>query len=384
MFSYSMQTSIVFGLHESTRLAHHIRTVSPVRNWFVVTDPGIVEAGLVRPILDNLHAENMTTHIFAQVAQNPRDTDCVTGAEQFRQVGADAVLAIGGGSAMDTGKTIALLANGGGTPQEYYEGKRPYRSTIPIVCVPTTAGTGSEVTRSAVITEDASHRKLTLKHAVLRPLLAVVDPVLTSSVPQSVAAATGVDALVHAIEGYTCTLRSPITQAFGARAMQTIVPALPQVIADGTNLHAREQMMQGSLLAGLCFGSADVAAVHCLAEGLGSVYDTPHGVANAIFLPEVLRFNAASHSALHADIARHMGFASAADSEVDATAKMIEGIEEFTQSLRIPKLRELGYVKEQDFERIVELAVENGSTPSNVRPINATDYRSILDRVFAR
>uniref|UniRef100_UPI0035B54BDA iron-containing alcohol dehydrogenase n=1 Tax=Peribacillus tepidiphilus TaxID=2652445 RepID=UPI0035B54BDA len=314
--------------------------------------------------------------------QNPRDTECLAGAKIFNENKVDAVVAIGGGSAMDTGKAIALLGPNGGTPTDYVEGRRAYTNIAPIICVPTTAGTGSEVTRSSVITEEATHRKITLKHASLRPLLAVLDPELTLTVPPIVTAATGVDALVHAIEGYTCRVTNPISQALGAIAMETIVSALPIAYRDGQNQKARYDMLEGSLLAGLCFGSADVAAVHCLAEALGGLYDTPHGVANAVFLPHVLRFNAVVNRSMHADLARYMKFAKDSDTDQAAVEKLIVGIEAFTKDLEIPNLKDLPGVREEDFPKIIELAVQNGSTPSNVRPITATDYLQILERAY--
>ncbi|RKJ42940.1 iron-containing alcohol dehydrogenase, partial [Butyricicoccus sp. 1XD8-22] len=145
---------------------------------------------------------------------------------------------------------------------------------------------------------------------------------------------------------------------------------------------ARFSMLKGSLLAGLCFGSADVAAVHCLAEALGGLYDTPHGIANAVFLPYVLKFNAEENTQMHANLARYMAFAKDSDTDGLAVEKLIIGIEAFTEELKIPKLRDLQYVSENDFQRIVELAVQNGSTPSNVRSISEIDYMNILESAY--
>jgi alcohol dehydrogenase class IV len=359
-----------------------LRSLEIGKSVLLVTDPGVVKAGLVSPLESALQKAGYHVSLFQNIVQNPRDTDCLTGVEQFHEVRAESVIAVGGGSAMDTGKTIALCGPNGGSPAEYADGLRSYGNVAPIVCIPTTAGTGAEVTRSAVITETATHRKMTLKHAALRPTMAVLDPELTVTVPRTVTAATGVDALVHAIEGYTCKVTNPISQALGASAMNTIVSALPVVFSDGQNLEARTQMLEGSLLAGLCFGSADVASVHCLAEALGGLYDTPHGVANAVFLPYVLRFNAEEQSELHATISRYMRFATDSDSDRSAVEKLIEGIESFTKELQIPKLRELPGINEADFPRIVELAMQNGSTPSNVRTVTEVDYREILEEAY--
>ena len=381
-YSYYCSTRIEMGTGKALQLPELLGSLQAGSSILMVSDPGVIRAGLVEPIQTSLEKAGYAVSLFSSLSQNPRDTECLAGASQFRETGAHMVVAIGGGSAMDTGKTIALCGPNGGTPADYADGRLPYENIAPIVCVPTTAGTGSEVTRSAVITESSTHRKMTLKHAALRPTLAVLDPALTYSVPPAVTAATGVDALVHAIEGYTCKVTNPISQALGARAMQTIVPALPVAYADGQNEAARHAMLEGSLLAGLCFGSADVAAVHCLAEALGGLYDTPHGVANAVFLPHVLRFNAAENKEMHARLARYMGFAQDADADELAVEKLIEGIENFTSSLGIPKLKDLPGVREEDFPRIVELSMKNGSTPSNVRTIAADDYRRILEDAY--
>jgi alcohol dehydrogenase class IV len=381
-YSYYCNTRIEMGLGKSEQLPDLLKSFNIGSSVLLVSDPGIVEAGIVQPIQSILEDSGFRVILFDSVSQNPRDTECISGAKLFNEENLKAVVAIGGGSAMDTGKAIALLGPNGGIPTEYVEGKLKYANIAPIVCVPTTAGTGSEVTRSSVITESDTHRKLTLKHASLRPMMAVLDPKLTFTVPQSVTAATGVDALVHAIEGYTCKVTNPISQAFGARAMAKIVSSLPIAFEDGKNLQARYNMMEGSLLAGLCFGSTDVAAVHCLAEALGGLYDTPHGVANAVFLPYVLKFNAEEEKGIHSDLARFMKFADESDSDEGAVEKLIAGIRQFTSSLEIPKLRDLPGIRKGDFDRIVELSVLNNSTPSNIRMIGADDYRQILERAY--
>lgn len=378
-----MPTAIEFEAGAAASLDRILTAHSIGQRLLVVTDPGVLQAGLIEPIVETLRRANYEIRIFSAVAQNPRDTDCLLGAAQYLAHDAKAILAIGGGSAMDTAKTIALLATHGGVPSDYAYGLRPYGPTNPIICVPTTAGTGSEVTRSAVITEAASHRKMTLKHAVLRPYLAVLDPLLTLSVPPSVTAATGVDALVHAIEGATCRKSTPIAQAFGERAMQLIMPHLQRAVSDGRDLEARTAMLEGSLLAGLCFGSTDVAAVHCLAEALGGLYDTPHGVANAVFLPVVMRFNASVNRPLHARLAHLLGFACATQTEDEAISALVDGIARWTRELGIPTLRELPKVQERDFERLAALAFANTSTDSNIRPITERDYLTLLHEAYS-
>ncbi|KLV28678.1 iron-containing alcohol dehydrogenase [Priestia megaterium] len=382
-YNYFCATQIEMGIGKSRELPKMLKYLNIGSSILVVSDPGVVRAGLVAPIITALETSGYRVLLFDSIEQNPRDKNCLEGAKLFRDFVADAVVAIGGGSAMDTGKAIALCGPNGGIPSDYADGRRLYTNIAPVICIPTTAGTGSEVTRSAVITESSTHRKMTLKHTTLRPILAVLDPELTFSVPPSVTAATGVDALVHAIEGYTCKVTNPISQAFGAKAMRTIVSALPIAFHDGKNDKARQDMLEGSLLAGLCFGSTDVAAVHCLAEALGGLYDTPHGVANAVFLPYVLRFNSMENKQLHATLARYMNFAKDSDSDEIAVEKLIQGIIELTESLNIPKLKDLEGVKKEDFPSIVELAMQNKSTSSNVRSITETDYMQILEQAYS-
>ena len=382
-FEYFCNTKIVMGIGKSKEVALILKDfVAPNSTIMIVSDPGVNKAGLVTPMERYLQEAGYSVIVFDQVSQNPRDNECLKGAELFREEQVTGLIAVGGGSPMDTAKAIALLGPNGGIPEDYVEGKKAYSNVAPLICIPTTAGTGSEVTRSSVITLSASHKKITLKHALLRPTIAILDPALTASVPKSITAATGVDALVHAIEGYTCKVTNPISKAMGASAMATIVEYLPKAYENGENLEARFKMQEGSLLAGLCFGSADVAAVHCLAEALGSLYDTPHGIANAVFLPYTIQFNSTENRPLHAELARIMDFAEKNDSDEVAINKLVDGLYAFTKALGIPTLQELSYVKFEDFEKMAELAEQNNSTSSNVRVITKKDYLEILNAAF--
>ncbi|MEK4309304.1 iron-containing alcohol dehydrogenase [Bacillus pumilus] len=382
-FEYHCQTKMMMGTGQSKEIGSIVEDiVLPGATVMLVTDSGVKSAGLVQPIEAYLQEAGYSVVVFDQVSPNPRDSECLAGAELFRKEQASAVIAIGGGSPMDTAKAIALLGPNDGIPEDYISGKKAYANLSPLICIPTTAGTGSEVTRSSVITLAASHKKITLKHGLLRPTIAILDPALTLTVPKGITAATGVDALVHAIEGYSCKVTNPISKAMGSSAMETIVKYLPKAYENGSDLEARYKMQEGSLLAGLCFGSADVAAVHCLAEALGSLYDTPHGIANAVFLPYVMQFNAVENKVLHAELAKIMSFADKTDSDDVAIQKLIDGMYTFTKKLGIPALKDLSYVKEEDFEKMAELAEQNGSTSSNVRTVTKADYLDILKAAF--
>jgi alcohol dehydrogenase class IV len=377
-------TRIVMGNQVSKQIPGLFAEHFPDRKRImIVSDKGLVNLGLINPILQDLEQAGYIPFLYDQVSQNPRDTECLQGAALFKENKINLVVGIGGGSPIDTAKAIALLGPNGGEPLDYYQKKRVYKNIAPIVCIPTTAGTGSEVTRSSVITVASTHQKITLKHESLRPALAILDPELTYSLPPDITAATGVDALVHAIEGFTCKVSNPVSKALGATAMQLIIQYLPQAYCDGTNREARSKMLEASLLAGMCFGSADVAAVHCLAEGLGSLYDTPHGVANSVFLPYVIDFNAKANITIHAEISKIMKFAEETDSNQDAVEKLVKGIKKFTDDLGIPRLKELPKVNEKDFKEIVHLAYTNNSTSSNVREVTPEDYKEILYNAYA-
>lgn len=382
-FEYYCNTKMIMGAGKSKEIGNILTDIiEPHSKIMIVSDQGVIKAGLIAPIEKHLTESGYSVIIFDQVSQNPRDNECLIGAEIFRKEQVECLIAVGGGSPMDTAKAISLLGPNGGTPEDYVEGKKAYTNVAPVICIPTTAGTGSEVTRSSVITLASSHKKITLKHALLRPTVAILDPVLTTTVPKGITAATGVDALVHAIEGFTCKVTNPISQAMGASAMATIVEYLPKAYDNGEDLDARYKMQEGSLLAGLCFGSADVAAVHCLAEALGSLYDTPHGIANAVFLPYVIQFNSSENKPLHARLARIMNFAEKNDTDEEAINKLVNHLYDFTKRLGIPTLKELSYVKEADFDKMAELAEQNNSTPSNVRTITKADYLEILKAAF--
>ncbi|MGG2106698.1 iron-containing alcohol dehydrogenase [Lysinibacillus pakistanensis] len=382
-FEYYCNTKMIMGAGKSKEIGNILTDIiEPHSKIMIVSDQGVIKAGLIAPIEKHLTESGYSVIIFDQVSQNPRDNECLIGAEIFRKELVECLIAVGGGSPMDTAKAISLLGPNGGTPEDYVEGKKAYTNVAPVICIPTTAGTGSEVTRSSVITLASSHKKITLKHALLRPTVAILDPVLTTTVPKGITAATGVDALVHAIEGFTCKVTNPISQAMGASAMATIVEYLPKAYDNGEDLDARYKMQEGSLLAGLCFGSADVAAVHCLAEALGSLYDTPHGIANAVFLPYVIQFNSSENKPLHARLARIMNFAEKNDTDEEAINKLVNHLYDFTKRLGIPTLKELSYVKEADFDKMAELAEQNNSTPSNVRTITKADYLEILKAAF--
>ncbi|MDX2102262.1 MAG: iron-containing alcohol dehydrogenase [Alphaproteobacteria bacterium] len=257
----------------------------------VVTDPGLMAAGLVMPIVERCRSAGLTLSVFSEVAADPPEAVVLAAANAARASGADTVIGLGGGSAMDTAKLAALLA---GTPQALeaiYGIGQAKGPRLRLVQVPTTAGTGSEVTPIAIVTT-ASHEKKGVVSPLLLADLAVLDADLTLGLPAAVTAATAIDAMVHAIEAYTSRLKkNPISDALAEQALRLLFSNLPRALADGQNRTARGALLEGAMLAGMAFANAPVAAVHALAYPLGGHFHVPHGLSNALVLAPVLRFN---------------------------------------------------------------------------------------------
>jgi alcohol dehydrogenase len=381
-FSFHLPTKIEFGEGMIDQTAHLIGRISDKKRIMIVTDPGIERIGLVDRVKGLLAEQGYIVEIFNQVQPNPKDVDCVAGGEAAKDFRAEIILAVGGGSVIDSAKAIAVLHTHGGRPQDV-EGRGNIRKEVtPIVVIPTTAGTGSEVTRSAVITDTERKFKMTIKDVRLAPSLAVVDPEITYALPSGLTASTGMDALVHAIEAFTCKLANPVSDALALGAMRHIYPHLREAVHHGYNQKARYHMMVGSLIAGMAFSHADVASVHCMAEAIGGKYDTPHGVANSMFLPYVTEFNAPADWIKHAVIARTCGIASENTDDQEATLQLVEALKQLSKDIHIPTFSSLPEANPEDFEGLAEASYLNGSTPSNAREITKDDYLQLFMKAY--
>lgn len=381
-FAFHLPTRLELGNGLIEEAGHLTQSVTQGMKALIVTDPGICRVGIADKVKTSLLKAGFECELFDQVEPNPKDYDCVTGGQIARDFAADVIVAVGGGSVLDEAKVIALLQSYPGTVQEY-EGRGKVPGPVkPLVAIPTTAGTGSEVTRSAVITDTKRKFKMTVKDVKLAPALALLDPETTYDLPLAITASTGMDAFVHAIEAYTSRVANPMSDALALAAMERIFPALRQVVADGHNVEARYQMMVGSLMAGIAFSHSDVAAVHCLAEALGGLYDTPHGVANSIFLPAVTEFNVPADPAKHARVAKVCGLPVAGLSDLEITELLVKELKQMSMDIGIPKLCELSYVNPDDFKRLAEASYMNGSTPDNCREITKEDYYRLLKQAY--
>ncbi len=377
-FIFELPTKIVYGVGASGKLCDRLQRWG-AKDVLVVTDKGVRASGLLAGIEQQLEEANTRFVIFDEVEPNPKDYNVQHGAEQARLLDTDCIVAIGGGSPLDCAKAISVVATHGGAVRRYADSKNISGETLPLIAIPTTAGTGSEVTFGAVITDTQEHFKFTVKHANTAPKVALVDPALSVTMPPALTAATGMDALTHAIEGYTAKVAEPLADAAALYAIELITQHLKTAVFDGKNMEARAGMLLGSLLAGISFSHSDVASVHCIAEALGGKYDAPHGACNAVVLPEMMAYNMDYCRERYARIATVMGLSH--EHPEEGAQKAVETVRQLALDVKLPSFRSLG-VKQEDFEELAHNSAINGSNPDNPRPMQKEDYMTVLDRLW--
>jgi alcohol dehydrogenase len=369
-------TRIIFGsgsVQKLRRVVEELRCARP----FLITDEGIEKAGIADKVLSQLEG----IPVFNAVEPNPKHSTVDKAGELAREQQSDLIIGLGGGSVLDAAKAIALLGANPGCIEEY-EGREKYvNPPLPVLAVPTTCGTGSEVTWVAVITHTGRRFKMSIKGKLMYPAVALVDPDLLCTLPAPLVASTGLDALTHAVEAYTVKEATFITDVFAREALKLVFGSIEAAYENiNSDTEAREMLMKGSLMAGLAFGNSDVGAVHCLAEAVGSLYDTAHGVANSVLLPYVMEFNLPASTGRYADIARIAGITD--EDDTAAAQKLITMIKDLSRDLGIPKFREIG-IKEEAFQEIAQKSFANNSNPSNPREASAEDYLDILSRAYS-
>ncbi len=352
----------------------------------IVSDPNVRASGATDRVRRSLAAAGVASLIYDGVTSEPVLEFVDAALVALRDGRCDGVVAVGGGSAIDTGKAIAALATNGGSLTDYQGIDRFKQPPLPLIAVPTTAGTGSEVTRVTVVTDQQRGVKMMLMAEALLPYAAVDDPLLTVSAPPGPTAAAGVDALTHAIEAYVSRRAQPLTDVLALDAIGAIAGSLPAAWKDGQNLEARDRMMWAQLQAGLAFSNSSVALVHGMARPLGAHFHVPHGLANAMLLPAVMRFSVPAAPGRYAAVARAMGV-SAADGEGDAplAKRGADFVKSFVRSLNIPTLAAYG-VEESQFRRVLprmaEDALASGSPANNPRQATAEQICRLYEQAF--
>lgn len=304
-FTFNTTKSIQFGSGVLARLGEIVRTQIGTR-VLVVTDPGMMSTGIVERALGILSAADVEATLYAEVKADPPEAVIHAATETARGAGAEGVIGLGGGSSLDVAKLVALLSPGREALKDVYGVGKATGPRLPLILVPTTSGTGSEVTPISIVTTGTAE-KMGVVSPVLIPDVALLDPELTLGLPPHVTAATGIDAMVHAIEAYASASanNNPISRTLALQALRLMGGAILTAVHDGRNAEARADMLLGSMLAGQAFANSPVAAVHALAYPLGGHYHIPHGLSNALVLPHVLRFNAVTAPGAYAEMAPH-------------------------------------------------------------------------------
>ena len=295
----------------------------------LVSDPGVMGAGWVEPVMRSLSEHGIPSCVFAEVTPNPRDTEVMRGAKCFQTEHCDVIVAVGGGSPMDCAKGIGIVTSNGRNILEFEGVDRIPIPGPPLICIPTTAGTSADVSQFDIVNDTARKVKIAIVSKAAIPDVALVDPVTTTTMPAQLTAATGIDALVHAIEAYVSRASSPITDLHALEAIRLIAKHLPGVLEEPLNLQHREQMALGSLLAGLAFSNASLGMVHAMAHALGGWMDLPHGECNALLLSHVVQFNFVSAPERYRLIGSAFGLSLDGLSNVNARDVLVESLYAF-------------------------------------------------------
>lgn len=349
---------------------------------FICSDPDLLKFGVTKKVTDVLDKAGLDYEIYSDIKANPTIENCQHGVEAFKASGADYLIAIGGGSSMDTSKAIGIVvANPEFSDIRSLEGVAPTKNkAVPIFAVPTTAGTAAEVTINYVITDAEKNRKMVCVDVHDIPVVAFVDPDMMSSMPKGLTAATGMDALTHAIEGYITKGAWELSDMFHLKAIEIISHALRGAVENTPE--GREEMALGQYIAGMGFSNVGLGIVHSMAHPLGALYDTPHGVANAIILPTVMEYNAPATGEKYRNIAKAMGVKGTDDMTQDEYRKAaVDAVKRLASDVGIPAdLKEI--VKEKDIQFLSESAYADACRPGNPRDTSVEEiaelYRSLI------
>lgn len=349
---------------------------------FVCSDPDLVKFNVTAKVTNLLEKANIPFELYTNIKPNPTIENVQTGVKAFKNSNADIIVAVGGGSSMDTAKAIAIIA----TNPEFadvrsLEGVAPTKNKCaPIIAVPTTAGTAAEVTINYVITDEEKNRKMVCVDVHDIPVVAVVDPDMMSTMPASLTAATGMDALTHAIEGYITKGAWELSDMFHLKAIEIIARSLEAAVANKEE--GRKDMALGQYVAGMGFSNVGLGIVHSMAHPLGALYDTPHGIANAIILPTVMEYNADATGEKYRDIAKAMGVKNVDDmSLADVRTAAVNAVKRLSKAVGIPTTLK-GIVKEEDLDFLSESAYADACRPGNPKDTSVADikalYKSLL------
>lgn len=379
-FTFSIPQKVIVGKGSLGRLSEISRNMGGT-HAFILSGPHLDKIGIVKHCVELLEAEGIPADAFTEIEGNPSVETVEKAAQAFKNCNADFIVALGGGSPMDVAKAVGVVAKYGGSITEYEGGGKVPGDTISLIAVPTTAGTGSEVTAFSVITDHSRNYKLTVFSYKLIPAYAILDAELVKTAPASVAAACGIDAMVHALEAYLSKAASPFSDAMAEKALALIGANIRRYVADRTDAEAAEGMLVGSLFAGIAFSWARLGDVHAMSHPVSAYFNVPHGVANAILLPVVTAYNALADAGKYYRI--YCSIAERYVSEAEFYPAMLEEeLKKLNASLGIPaNLREAGVTEEQ-FGAMAEDAMKSGNIAVNPRSTTKQDIIMLYKKAF--
>ena len=378
-FEFLAPTRIIFGAGSIHTLPEEIKNLDGKR-ILVCACTSETNTGFVSKTLQE---SGIQVTFFNEIGPNPTEVVIQKGLEIAKKTGSDLFIGLGGGSAIDTAKAIGLLTTNPGRLEDYEGANLLKNPPPPIIAIPTTAGSGSEVTGSTVIIDEKRDYKASVRSPFLYPKVAVIDPQLLTTLPQDVAAYTGIDALTHAIEAFISTKSSILTDSLAIQAVRLISGNLRVFVANPENMEAASAMALGSLLAGIAFANARVGTVHAMSHPLSGHFDTPHGLANAVLLPTVMEFNLTGNPQKMAFLAEVVGERIEGLSTVESAGKLIDAIKKFLKDLNIPdNLKEIGISKEA-INRMAEDAAKSGIAEFNPRKTSISDMIDLYNKAFS-
>lgn len=380
--SFFCPTKIHMGVNSHEKVEEMVKSWGSTR-CFLAVDEALLESDIYRRIKAILDRNNISFGIYTKIEPDPSANTVAKAFEVCKAKEATSLIAIGGGSTMDVAKAVGILATNGGRIHDYEGIDKFSNPRLPLIAIPTTAGTGSEVSGSCVITDTEKNLKMSIRHAVLNPAdIAILDPVALRTLPGKVAAHSGMDAFVHAFESYLSLNANPMTDAINLYAMELISQNIRQFVANRNNLEAGLNMLNGSCLAGMTFGQTGLGNVHCMARFVGAFFHVSHGLSNAICLPYAAEFNLNANPRKYARVAQAMGKDVHGLCEMDAAREGLLAVTELCQDLDIPaKLRDIG-ATEDKLAEMARLCVEANYNRWNPRHSTYDDFLSLFQKAY--
>ncbi|WP_366980620.1 iron-containing alcohol dehydrogenase [Mycolicibacterium frederiksbergense] len=368
---------IVFGIDSMAEAAHAALRLGGQRP-LLVTDPGLIEAGWVDELVDHLRDQGVQAQVWSALTPNPKDHEITAGHEFYRSRGCDVLIALGGGSVIDAAKGIAILAANGGDILDYAGVDKATMPIPPLVVLPSTSGTGADVSQFCIVTDTTRNTKITILGRALVPDITVIDPRLLTTMPEWLNAATGLDALTHGIEAFVSLGHNQLTDHHALRAVVMVTENLVTTIEQPREMSARVLMAQAALEAGLAFTNAILGAAHAMSHQVGGLLDLPHGVINGVLLPHVVRFNAEADPAPFAVIAASLGIADARAPELESALALADHLQQLAQKVGVPRgLADLG-VHDTDVPVLARNAMADACITTNPRAADEAQLQALF------